>query len=477
LDKALDKPLASALLGRGSKIVIEEELPSGTFPSAAAASSSAAPVASSASAAAGSRANDDTSDSDDDYYQPGRVKGSSGLYGPSYSSRYGSSSYSGGYNSYSDSGYGAGVTPGHVGLSNLGNTCFMNSALQCLSHTPDLRRYFVDEQQWQRELNRDNPIGCGGALAEAFADLLYDLWSGRRSTVAPREVKTVVSRHAPQFSGYAQHDSQELTAFLLDGLHEDLNRIVKKPYVEAKEVGPREGPPCAHRERWPEGGRHLFLTFFPPSHPPTLLPPPHSSPPPQAEGQPDPQAAAEAWGRHKLRNNSIIVDLFHGQLKSTLVCPTCDKVSVTFDPLMYLSLPLPEKDKAVFQVYVVSPDGLSVVKYGVTLPKRTGTIGDMKRELERLTGLSAMELEIHEIYYSRSYKRFEDHDKTSSLRRDDVLVGGGTGHTVVAAYMLLAEGPPRKDASNMLTRRVFILIIARSPIICRSCPMAVRADF
>lgn len=101
---------------------------------------------------------------------------------------------------------------------------------------------------------------------------------------------------------------------------------------------------------------------------------------------------------------------------------------MTFDPLMYLSLPLPEKDKAVFQVYVVTPDGLSVVKYGVTLPKRTGTIGDMKRELEKLTGLSAMELEIHEIYCSRSYKRFEDHDKTSSLRRDDILVGDGLQH-------------------------------------------------
>lgn len=40
---------------------------------------------------------------------------------------------------------------------------------------------------------------------------------------------------APQFSGYNQHDAQELMAFLLDGLHEDLNRIRKKPYIEMKE--------------------------------------------------------------------------------------------------------------------------------------------------------------------------------------------------------------------------------------------------
>lgn len=37
-----------------------------------------------------------------------------------------------------------------------------------------------------------------------------------------------------QFSGYQQHDSQEFIAFLLDGLHEDLNRIKAKPYVEVR---------------------------------------------------------------------------------------------------------------------------------------------------------------------------------------------------------------------------------------------------
>jgi ubiquitin carboxyl-terminal hydrolase 4/11/15 len=44
-----------------------------------------------------------------------------------------------------------------------------------------------------------------------------------------------VGRFAPQFSGYQQQDAQELMAFLLDGLHEDLNRIKKKPYIELKE--------------------------------------------------------------------------------------------------------------------------------------------------------------------------------------------------------------------------------------------------
>jgi len=48
-----------------------------------------------------------------------------------------------------------------------------------------------------------------------------------------------VGRFKPEFSGYQQQDSQELMAFLLDGLHEDLNRIKKKPYVETKEANNR----------------------------------------------------------------------------------------------------------------------------------------------------------------------------------------------------------------------------------------------
>jgi ubiquitin C-terminal hydrolase len=53
--------------------------------------------------------------------------------------------------------------------------------------------------------------------------------------VVPRNFKQAVGRFAPQFSGYQQQDSQELLTFLLDGLHEDLNRIKQKPYIELKD--------------------------------------------------------------------------------------------------------------------------------------------------------------------------------------------------------------------------------------------------
>lgn len=52
-------------------------------------------------------------------------------------------------------------------------------------------------------------------------------------------IQVQVGKFAPQFSGYQQQDSQELLAFLLDGLHEDLNRIKKKPYVEIQDSNNR----------------------------------------------------------------------------------------------------------------------------------------------------------------------------------------------------------------------------------------------
>jgi len=54
--------------------------------------------------------------------------------------------------------------------------------------------------------------------------------------------------------------------------------------------------------------------------------------------------ATESWDAHKKRNNSIIVDLFHGQFKSKLICPDCGKISITFDPFNMLSIPIPSSE-------------------------------------------------------------------------------------------------------------------------------------
>ncbi|KAJ8608288.1 hypothetical protein CTAYLR_010380 [Chrysophaeum taylorii] len=213
--------------------------------------------------------------------------------------------------------------PGAVGLSNLGNTCFMNSMLQCLSHTAPLTAYFRADD-FAREINVDNPLGSGGQIARAYADFVRDAWSGDFSVVVPTALKRAIGKHAPQFSGYQQQDSQELMNYVLDGLHEDLNRVRDKPYTETLE----------------------------------------------SNGRPDDEVAEESWRRFQLRNRSIVVDTCYGQLRSHITCPLCDHESITFDPYLSLSLPLPSATTRHVSVTFVALDNPEPTKYAVAVAAR-----------------------------------------------------------------------------------------------------------
>ena len=67
--------------------------------------------------------------------------------------------------------------------------------------------------------------------------------------------------------------------------------------------------------------------------------------------------AAESWENYRKRNSSVIVDMFHGLLKSTVVCPECSKVSVTFDPHCMLQLPLPVKRERTIEASLLPEVG------------------------------------------------------------------------------------------------------------------------
>ena len=116
------------------------------------------------------------------------------------------------------------LTRGVMGLANIGNTCYMNAVVQCLSHTPLLREYLA-LGLFRTHLNRSSPLGTGGALTSELAAVLAASWGGRYRSRAPRALKAAVSRHKPWFAGREQHDAVEFMAALLDAVHEDTNRV------------------------------------------------------------------------------------------------------------------------------------------------------------------------------------------------------------------------------------------------------------
>ncbi|XP_037533681.1 ubiquitin carboxyl-terminal hydrolase 32 [Nematolebias whitei] len=281
---------------------------------------------------------------------------------------------------------------GATGLSNLGNTCFMNSSIQCVSNTKPLSDYFLSGTHLY-ELNRTNPIGMRGHMAKCYGDLVMELWSGTQKSVAPLKLRWTIAKYAPRFNGFQQQDSQELLAFLLDGLHEDLNRVHEKPYVELKD----------------------------------------------SDGRPDCEVASEAWENHLRRNQSIVVDLFHGQLKSQVKCKTCGHISARFDPFNFLSLPLPMDSSVHLEITVIKLDGSTPVRYGLRLnmdEKYTG----LKKQLSELCSLKPEQILLAEVHAS-NIKNFPQDNQKVRLSFSGFL----------CAFEVPVPGSPTSLSSTTLT--------------------------
>ncbi|XP_040474729.1 ubiquitin carboxyl-terminal hydrolase 32 isoform X1 [Falco naumanni] len=296
---------------------------------------------------------------------------------------------------------------GATGLSNLGNTCFMNSSIQCVSNTQPLTRYFISGRHLY-ELNRTNPIGMKGHMAKCYGDLVQELWSGTQKNIAPLKLRWTIAKYAPRFNGFQQQDSQELLAFLLDGLHEDLNRVHDKPYVELKD----------------------------------------------SDGRPDWEVAAEAWENHLRRNRSIVVDLFHGQLKSQVKCKTCGHISVRFDPFNFLSLPLPMDSYMHLEITVIKLDGTTPVRYGLRLnmdEKYTG----LKKQLSELCGLKPEQILLAEVHSSNIKNFPQDNQKvrlsvSGFLCAFEIPIPGSPTSASSPVQTDVSTGPPANGAPNIM---------------------------
>uniref|UniRef100_A0A7N8XRA1 Ubiquitin carboxyl-terminal hydrolase n=1 Tax=Mastacembelus armatus TaxID=205130 RepID=A0A7N8XRA1_9TELE len=116
---------------------------------------------------------------------------------------------------------------GLTGMKNIGNSCYMNAALQALSNCPPLTQFFLDCSGLVRTDKKP-------ALCKSYQKLISELWHKKRpSYVVPTSLSHGIKLVNPMFRGYAQQDTQEFLRCLMDQLHEEL----KEPLTECSMSG------------------------------------------------------------------------------------------------------------------------------------------------------------------------------------------------------------------------------------------------
>ncbi|CAG9326599.1 unnamed protein product [Blepharisma stoltei] len=186
---------------------------------------------------------------------------------------------------------------GCCGLENLGNSCYLNAALQCLFNCQPLVDYFLSDI-YKKDIKAS--VTKKGQVTVAFAEIIKTYWSDQFDIIVPSFFAQKIWNLAPTIEAGKENDVHELMSFLLDRLDQDLNRAFISPALANIDINDNTQE----------------------------------------------MKAAKAWQMHLSCHSSVIVDLFQGQLRSTVTCKECEFQSQKFDEFSSLSLPIPHRSSS-----------------------------------------------------------------------------------------------------------------------------------
>ncbi|PAV57412.1 hypothetical protein WR25_12265 [Diploscapter pachys] len=186
-------------------------------------------------------------------------------------------------------------TPGCTGLYNMGNTCFMNATLQALFHTPGFRDIFTRDV-FLSKINEYNSFSTKGVISSVFSALMDIVWGGQLVAFKPdRFLQLFADQVNKTLADGHQHDASEFHLFLLDSLHEDMNRVINRKSFEQNY----------------KGGEDIVSN-------------------------------ADDYARNnRLFSSSPVYDVFNLQTVSELSCSSCGERSAKFEECSLISLELP----------------------------------------------------------------------------------------------------------------------------------------
>lgn len=205
---------------------------------------------------------------------------------------------------------------GLVGLQNLGNTCYMNGALQALSNCQQLTRFVLDCPGFLKDKG----------LSHSYSELIREIWSSRKNQYAvPASIIRNIKCIYPAFRGCTQQDTQEFLRCFLEQLHDEL----KQPVNKRKPKGSKEGRISNTSESNKKSSNH------------------------SGEG--------DKVAEENVAQRSIISDTFEFKISSSVVCSSCNNISTTKETFKDLSIPIPSRDHPYYQLPVNNQQVLEMV--------------------------------------------------------------------------------------------------------------------